>query len=64
MQSGAVYNHTLPVLSMQHRRAAQAVRRARIEAAWDDRVTENIFDVEDERAEVAIIARGIDSDAY
>ena len=64
MQPSTILSHRSPALSTQRRRAEQAARQAKAAANWDDRVSENIFDVDDERAEVEIIARGIHSDAY
>jgi hypothetical protein len=40
-----------------------AALRANAADPFDDRVSENIFDVEDERAEVDIIVRGMIHDA-
>ncbi|MBE0614603.1 MAG: hypothetical protein IH604_13115 [Burkholderiales bacterium] len=40
-----------------------AALRANGEDRYDDRVSENIFDVEDERAEVDIIVRAMAHDA-
>jgi len=41
------------------REAEYAARKINADDTCDDRVSENIFDVEDERAEVDIIVRGI-----
>ncbi len=45
----------LPKLPIAWREAEYAALRANAADTCDDRVTENIFDVEDERAEVAIV---------
>lgn len=45
------------------REAEYAARRLNAEDTCDDRVTEDIFDVEDERAEIDIIVHGMSHDS-
>jgi hypothetical protein len=53
-------SHQLPI---SWRAAEYAARRTNAEDTCDDRVTENIFDVEDEWAEVDIIVHNMIHDA-
>jgi hypothetical protein len=55
MKSTAFHRRKLPRLPITWREAEYAARRINAEDTCDDRVSENIFDVEDERAEVDII---------
>ena len=50
-------------LPIAWREAEYAALRANAADTYDDRVSENIFDVEDEHAEVDIIVRGMIRDA-
>ncbi len=59
-----IRHHPVPALAKAKRKASQAGTRVFALDTMDDRVTDNIFDVEDEHAEVDIIVRGIGSDAY
>lgn len=46
-------------LPISWNKAEYAALRADAEATFDDRVSDNIFDIEDERAEVDIIVHGM-----
>jgi hypothetical protein len=50
---------SLPELPIAWREAESAALRANAADTCDDRVSESIFDVEDERAEVAIIVHAM-----
>ena len=52
-----------PERSIAWREAEYAALRANAADTCDDRVSENIFDVEDERAEVDIIVHGLNHHA-
>ena len=55
MKRTAIHRQKLPELPIAWRAAEYAALRANAADTCDDRVSENIFDVEDERAEVDII---------
>ena len=55
MKRSAFRSRKLPKLPIAWREAEYAVLRANAADTCDDRVSENIYDVEDERAEVDII---------
>ncbi len=55
MKHSAIRSWKLPELPIAWREAEYAALRAIAADTCDDRVSENIFDVEDERAEVDII---------
>ena len=55
MKRTALRSRKLPQLSIALHEAEYAALRANAADSCDDRVTENIFDVEDERAEVDIL---------
>jgi len=55
MKRTAIHRRKLPELPIAWRAAEYAALRANAADTCDDRVSENIFDVEDERAEVDII---------
>ena len=57
MKRTAIRHRKLPDLPIAWREAEHAVLRANAADTCDDRVSENIFDVEDEWAEVDIIVR-------
>jgi hypothetical protein len=59
MKRIAIRSRKLPELSIAWREAEYAGLRANSVDTYDDRVSEDIFDREDERAEVEIIAHGI-----
>ena len=59
MKRSAARSPKLPELPIAWREAEYAALRANAADTCDDRVSENIFDVEDERAEVDIIVRGM-----
>lgn len=54
----------LPMLSTAWRKAEYAMRQINVADTCDDRVSENIFDVEDERAVVDVIVRGMIQGAH
>lgn len=56
-------SHKSSKLPIAWRAAEYAALRANAADSYDDRVSENIFDVEDERAEVDIIVHGMMRDA-
>jgi hypothetical protein len=64
MQLNAIRVRPVPAISRTRRNTHPTGTRTIVPDNMDDRVTENIFDVEDEHAEVQLIMRGIDSDAY
>jgi hypothetical protein len=55
VKRSAYRRRNLPQLPIAWREAESAALRANAAGTCDDRVSENIFDVEDERAEVDII---------
>ncbi len=57
MKLTAFRRRKLPEPPIAWREAEYAARRVNANDTCDDRVSENIFDVEDERAEVSIIVR-------
>ena len=59
MKRTAIRRPKLPELPIAWRVAEYAARRANAKDTCDDRVSENIFDIEDERAEVDIIVHGM-----
>ena len=59
MKRTATRSKNLPGLPIAWREAEYAALRANAADTCDDRVSENIFDVEDERAEVDIIVHGM-----
>lgn len=59
MKRNASRNHKSPILPIAWRETEYAAPRSNAADRYDDRVSENIFDVEDERAEVDIIVRGM-----
>jgi hypothetical protein len=59
MKRSAFHGHKLPERPIVWHEAGYAALRANAADTCDDRVSENIFDVEDERAEVNIIVHGI-----
>jgi len=63
MKSTTLPHRKLHQLPISWREAEYAERRINAEDTCDDRVTENIFDVEDERAEVDIIVHNMIHDA-
>ena len=63
MRRSAYRSPKLPERSIAWREAEYAALRANAADTCDDRVSENIFDVEDERAEVDIIVRAMIHDA-
>ena len=63
MKHSAFRSRKLPELPIAWREAEYAVLRANAADTCDDRVSENIYDVEDERAEVEIITHGMIRDA-
>jgi hypothetical protein len=63
MKRSAIRGQKLPKRAIAWREAEYAASRANAADTCDDRVSESIFDVEDERAEVDIIVHGIIHDA-
>jgi hypothetical protein len=59
MKRTAIRRQKLPVLPIAWSEAGYAALRANAVDTCDDRVSENIFDIEDEWAEVDIIVRGM-----
>lgn len=57
MKQSAFRGTNLPKFPIVWREAEYAARRANAADTCDDRVSEDIFDVEDERAEVDIIVQ-------
>jgi hypothetical protein len=55
MKRTAFHHRKLPELPIAWREAEYAALRANAADTCDDRVSENIFDIEDQRAEVDII---------
>jgi len=63
MRRTASRSRKSPKLPIAWREAEYATLRANAADRYDDRVSENIFDVEDEWAEVDIIVHGMMHDA-
>jgi len=63
MKHHAIRSRKSPQFPIAWREAEYAALRADATDTFDDRVSENIFDVEDERAEVDIIVHGMKHDA-
>ena len=63
MKRTALRSRKSSALPIAWRETEYAALRASAADAFDDRVSENIFDVEDERAEVDIIVHRISHDA-
>jgi len=59
MKRSAFRSRKLPELPIAWSEAEYAALRANAADTCDDRVSENIFDVDDERAEVDIIVQGM-----
>ena len=59
MKRSAFRGRKLPERRIAWREAEYAALRANAADTCDDRVSENIFDVEDERAEIDIIVNGM-----
>jgi hypothetical protein len=59
MRHAAFRRPNLAQLPISWRKAEASALRANAADTCDDRVSENIFDVEDERAEVDIIVHGM-----
>ena len=59
MKRNAQRNRKSPELPIAWREAEYAALRANAADRCDDRVSENIFDAEDERAEIDIIVHGM-----
>jgi hypothetical protein len=59
MKRAASRPRKLPKLPIAWREAEDAVLRANAADTCDDRVSDNIFDIEDERAEVDIVVHRI-----
>jgi hypothetical protein len=62
MKRNAIRSGKSPNLPIAWREAEYAALWADAADRFDDRVSENIFDVEDERAQVDIIVHGMDHD--
>lgn len=62
MKHTAFSHWRLPTLPIAWREAEYAARKINAEDTCDDRVSENIFDVEDERTEVDIIVSRMSRD--
>lgn len=52
------------VLPLAWREDAYAAMLAQAAASFEDRVSEDIFDIDDERAEVDVIVQKMEHDAY
>ncbi len=63
MKHNAIRSRKISKLPIAWRESEYAALRANAADSYDDRVSENIFDVEDERAEVDIIVHGMMHDA-
>ena len=63
MKRSAIRSRNKPALPLAWNEAEFAVLWANVPDTCDDRVSEEIFDVEDENAEVDIIVRGMMHDA-
>ena len=56
-------NHKTSILPLAWREDEYAAMLAKSEAAFDDRVSEDIFDFDDERAEVDVIVQRMNHDS-
>jgi hypothetical protein len=63
MKRNAIRSRKAPKLPIAWRETEYAALRGNAADPYDDRVSESIFDVEDERAEVDIIVHGMMHDA-
>ena len=63
MRRNAIRSRKSPKLPIAWREAEYAALRAIAADTYDDRVSENLFDVADARAEVDIIVHGMMHDA-
>jgi hypothetical protein len=63
MKRTTVHRRKPAAIPVAWRAAEYAALQANAADSCDDRVSEDIFDAEDERAEVDIILHGIDRDA-
>lgn len=63
MKRSTFRSRASPELPITWREAEYAALRTRAADAYDDRVSDDIFDVEDERAEVDIIVHRMINDA-
>ena len=63
MKRNVIRSRKSPQLPIAWREAEYAALRANAADTCDDRVSENLFDVDDERAEVDIIVYGMIHDA-
>lgn len=63
MKHNAIRSRKVARLPIAWREAEYAALRANAADTCDDRVSENIFDVEDERAEIDLIVHGMLHDA-
>jgi hypothetical protein len=63
VKRSALRSRNTPDLPIAWREAEYAALQVNAKDTCDDRVSENIFDVEDERAEVDIIIHGMMHDA-
>jgi hypothetical protein len=59
MKRRAIRSRKSPELPIAWREAEYAALRANAADAYDDRLSENIFDADDERAEVDMIVHGM-----
>ena len=62
MKRNAYRSRKSPQLPIAWREAEYAALRSNAADSYDDRVSENIFDIEDERAEVDLIVLGMHHD--
>lgn len=63
MKRNVVRSRKSAQLPIVWREAEYAALRANAAGTYDDRVSDNIFDAEDERAEIDIIRHGLMQDA-
>ena len=63
MKHNAIRSRKSPQLPIAWREAEYAALRANAADTYDDRVSENIFDIEDERVEVDILVHEMIHDA-
>jgi hypothetical protein len=63
MKRSQIRSHRSPEVPIAWRDAEYAALRVNAADTCDDRVSDNIYDIEDERAEVDIIVHGMDRDA-
>jgi hypothetical protein len=63
MKHNAIRSRKVARLPIAWRDAEYAALRANAADTCDDRVSENIFDIEDERAEIDLIVHGMMQDA-